>query len=555
MDTKDILKKIENNTIDYTLIGNHFFARTTSAPDKKAILSSMLNEQQFENIARVMHMGTIDKQYADNDISALNNEFINIDARYFTLLTEICAEILLDQTKLIPLCVCAYKSKVGSVLYKWLHTIEEFIYTKAQVDYDSVLDALTECDTDYVAYSGLLRADKGRTREVLLDRLLRAKNTNKIAIRKFLYQNKVDVFSVLAPIYDGLPAKERNDICKLLVLYKNNREVSSFLNNISKYEKSKAVHNSLNSPAIKQVDLDDIKVKVSNKYSFDSEYNCVTSFSSKAFAGSITIDQELNITASVKPSTPQEKKYLNARISSVTKDIEIKSDELKKMMVSSLRFTYSEFNERILKNDFTSLLASTLFFGVYKNGVLYDIIIIHNNKLNDLQNNDYTLPEDATIGVLHAIEIPSTHAHLKNLGVVQAFDQVNRKCYEPTEYEKSSNCIERINGTIISVKDFLANIRKYGYKILSRDRENVASNIGVVIEDTIMVLNFNGIDLTYKGTTITLLSARFYDLKNLVKVRGQIYLDNIISKSINTLSATTFSEFLYLLHKVGNIGV
>lgn len=550
MSASELKAKIDNNTIDMKDVGTIFFSDGFSNADKKTIIECFLASGRYEDLASVIHCGMISKQYHENSFNAHTTDFANINSLYFMKLEEICKASGVKSEDLIPLAVASLYAKQDTRLRGWVSGCKLYIENEALRDYEQCLMVVLETDYDYKAFSSMLKADCNKTIDFLVDQLLNGRNIKKMSIRKFLFSKNIPMLAKMSELYQSQDIKIRSEVVRLLVLYKNDPFVSKFLANVLQFDKSKSVRKIVESSNNSQ---HIIQFNDETFYRLDDNFNCILDFCDDEISGEIIIDSELNVKSSVSGKLSREsKKFVSYVRSQVESDLESKILEFENMMIYGATMEMQEFKEIIEIDPLSLVVASTLFFTVYKDGHMHEVVVVDEGVINDIDNEKFEVFEGAMIGVLHRIEIPKSYKFIKELNVKQPFNQIRRREFYPSSYEFNSNIIERLNGVTFLAGKLKGNFKKYGFKILNRDEDGYTSMAGVVIGSIICVLSFTKTDFKNKNEMINLLNAKFFDTKDVIKLRGQTYINNVPLISISQIKEKQFSEFMHLLFKVGN---
>jgi len=484
--------KIKKRTVSADAAGRAFFAQNVTSQEANAFLSAYLDDKRYEELAEAVHCGFINKEYNYSDYLTSRAGALDLDARYFHLLLEIARYAGFNDDKLIPLFAACFSALAGTYLGAWKKTAEAYLLNAAYRDFDRVLNLLTEFDPSYETYVVLMQADKKRTEEVLMERLLQGKNVNKTAIRRLLLQHKINVSHLFGADYKTKDVKTREAIVRLALLYKNDAGAAAFLESVKKTEP-----------------LGSIRRLIAGK--------AVGAAKSAPVVWSV--------------------------------------GEFEQMMINGGRFTVQEFRDKLDSDPVFYAIALELFFSVYTQDKLAGIVIVHGGKICDLENNETVLPEHSAVGVLHPLELPNQYEFLKRMSIAQPFCQILRPLFIPNAYETSSNVIFRMGGTVISAGVFRKNLKKFGFKLLYGLRDGAFDRAAVFMGDYACVQEFTPTDFSLKSQIVTLGEARFYHANDFISVHGKLYIEGVPTIRTRDLNPRMFSEFVYTLYQAGNVSL
>lgn len=225
------------------------------------------------------------------------------------------------------------------------------------------------------------------------------------------------------------------------------------------------------------------------------------------------------------------------------------------MMIDGKTFGAEEFCQSLASDPVFCAIAGDLFFSVYTNNALSNIVIVHNGEVCSLENAPIILKENARVGVLHPLELPASHEYLRRLSVTQPFPQAGRPVFIPGELETASNVVRRLEGTVISAGKLKKNLGDCGFRLLYGAKDNAFTRAAVFMNDCACVLEFSPTGFSAKGQVIILGNARFYHAADFIKVSGKLYIEGVPPIRTSDIPPRMFSEFLYTLYKAGNVGL
>jgi len=235
MQNAELIERIKNKSITADAAGRAYFSQNASDAETHAFFDAYLDESRHEELAAAIHAGFISKEYSHGDYLTARVGALELDARYFNLLLETAVSADFSEEKLAPLFAACFAARPGTVLSAWRKPAEAYLLNAAYRDYERVLNLLTAYDPFYEAYGVLMQADRKRTEEILIHRLLYGKNVRKSAIRKLLLRYRIDI----SQFFEGFAAQPppmREAVVRLALLYKNDAKASVFLKNAAAFE-------------------------------------------------------------------------------------------------------------------------------------------------------------------------------------------------------------------------------------------------------------------------------------------------------------------------------
>ena len=487
---EDLIEKIKKNSIDPETAGRAFFAGNFTDEETKTFLTAYLEAKRYEHLAAVIHCGFIHKEYNNSDYITSRTAEPDLASRYFHMLLELAASAEVGEAQFAPLLIACFSAPPGSYLHAWKKASETYLLKEAYRDYDRILTMLTTYDLSYNAYDILMQVDKNRTEELLKERLLYGKNIRKTAIRKLLLGYKIDVAYLFGADYKTKEIPMREAIVRLALLYKNDLKAAEFLASVKNTEPVAHIR------------------------------KLITSGENHASKGMGNADA---------------------------------AAYLEQMMIDSKRITPSEFYFKLEYDCEFAKSASSLFFSVYSFGRLIDIVIVHNGTVCNLENAETVIAENAEVGVLHPLELPTSDAYLKRLNIEQPFVQIRRPVFIPSDYEAASNVVSRLKGTVISAGEFRKNLKTFDFRLLHGSKEGVFDRAVAFLGDCACVLEFSPTDFADKKNIVMLGETKFYSAKDFISVRGNLYIEGVPSKRVSDIDPKRFSELLYVLYRAGNV--
>lgn len=121
--------------------------------------------------------------------------------------------------------------------------------------------------------------------------------------------------------------------------------------------------------------------------------------------------------------------------------------------LSTARFwEVQKWRALFVHNPVMHQFAVGLIWGIYEDGLLKDTFrYMEDGSFNTVEEEEYTLPESGTIGLVHPLELPQEliaawKEQLSDYEITQPVEQLNRSVYHVTEEEISAQKIMRFYG-------------------------------------------------------------------------------------------------------------
>lgn len=482
--TKEIVIKniLENGDLVET--GRQFFA--CSLEEIKDILLYLLKEQRFNQLTEIIECSLISKQYETSRYFA--RESSSLQSQYFCFTLELTERVGISEETLYPYVFSVFSAPQGSKRFGYIAAASSYICKKGYEDYDAMFTASIAFDKTSQSLDVLMQVDSGKTMDGVLDLLVYEKGINKPLYRKFLLRYKVDVLSYFSDSYAKAKLDVRVAIVRLLLLYKNDYNISIFLANLKSSEKSKI---------IKRI-----------------------------------LDKDGGIAESAK----------NTETDGVSRE-----EYFTNLIITGEELSLNQFN-KLLTNEYDEKFVNSLFFSVYSEAAMTGIVIVDNGKVLDLDNNPKSLPDNAIIKVLHPVELSGKYQYLKQLKIAQPLLQIHRPVYFPQELEIKSNCFSRQAGSVIGVGEFKERLKQTGFKILSRDNNNDARNAGKQFGEVFCVVDFGASNLKNDKGIINFGVVRFYRYNEIIKLKKQMYVEGARVMAVSELEQRVYSESIYSVY-------
>ena len=172
-----------------------------------------------------------------------------------------------------------------------------------------------------------------------------------------------------------------------------------------------------------------------------------------------------------------------------------------------------------VENPVMHQFAISLIWGVYENGKLQKTFrYMEDGSFNTADEEEYTLPDGADIGLVHPIELDTDvleawKQQLEDYEITQSIEQLSRPVYRLPAEQAQADALETAAGRILSALSLSGKLQGMGWyrgSVLDGGffhtfyREDPSVEIGVD-------LNFSGIGVGCEDEEITVFDAVFYD--------------------------------------------
>lgn len=158
-------------------------------------------------------------------------------------------------------------------------------------------------------------------------------------------------------------------------------------------------------------------------------------------------DDEVKATAAKKEFS-ELKKQIKATVQSQT-------NRLEKVLMNGRRWTVASWNKLFVENPIMHRFATGLIWGVYDGEKLTGTFrYMEDGTFNTVDEEEYTLPEQACITLVHPIELPEDvlsgwKEQLDDYEIVQPIPQLTAPIIVLEEKDTNGNKITRYNGSIV----------------------------------------------------------------------------------------------------------
>lgn len=191
-----------------------------------AVFLQLVNRKEYVRLAELISYATL--------------TLVNNASSYFAFMIQKAESFGLTVIDILPIVIKSAYAPNGSVLKAFEPDAHVYIQKMASSDFETVMKALDEHDAHYRFYIDLLNANRAKTVNHLLNKVLNSKGGNKTDMRRVL-RFCPEIVDILYDEYLKGDAKRRSDVTRLLVMFKSDYRVNQFLNEIVKNDKSVSV--------------------------------------------------------------------------------------------------------------------------------------------------------------------------------------------------------------------------------------------------------------------------------------------------------------------------
>lgn len=224
------------------------YARSLISGDRKSLISKIAEliasggQDDCEKIAAILSFSTVG---GDGDRDYYSARYgSSFDKRYLDLFIKLCKEGGIPESDYIKVLLAAGSADKSTALYRWNSAVNVYLTRRAAEDFNLVADYIDMYDRKYTKYDVLIRKKPMDALERLVAKVIYGKNVDKTAIRDVLMDHG-KLAAPLISLYNRSNAKERAAIARLLLLYKNDAKVKSFIEETIATDKSKTVRDVL----------------------------------------------------------------------------------------------------------------------------------------------------------------------------------------------------------------------------------------------------------------------------------------------------------------------
>ncbi|MEE5992081.1 MAG: DUF4132 domain-containing protein [Oscillospiraceae bacterium] len=151
--------------------------------------------------------------------------------------------------------------------------------------------------------------------------------------------------------------------------------------------------------------------------------------------------------------------------------IQSQKQRLEYVLLCPRTWTADGWKDLFIRKPIMHCFAIGLIWGVYEdNKLIQTFRYTEEGTLNTVDEDEYTLPENAVIGLVHPIEldedtISQWQEQLSDYEITQPFPQLSRPVYRLTDEEKKvgMDTLQRFSGNEIANMTLLSRMTKYGW--------------------------------------------------------------------------------------------
>ncbi len=171
-----------------------------------------------------------------------------------------------------------------------------------------------------------------------------------------------------------------------------------------------------------------------------------------------------------------------------------------------------------VENPVMHQFAISLIWGVYENGQRKETFrYMEDGSFNTVDEEEYTLPDEASIGLVHPIELEADtlaawRQQLEDYEIVQSIEQLSRPIYRLPAEQAQATALETVAGRVLNSLTLMGKLQGMGWyrgsvldsgEFYTFYREDPAVGVGVV-------LNFSGSFVGGDSSEVTVFDALFY---------------------------------------------
>lgn len=198
-----------------------------------------------EKIAEILSYMPVDGT-EDRNIFVRANSQERSGRRYLDLFLKVCKSKGLHEREYIHVPVFSAYARRGGELAGWSDAVDDWLYKRAQDNFDAVAEGIENCDKKLYKYGVLIKADKNRAITLLLNKAVHGKGMERSAAREAL-MSYPEIADSLFLLYENSDAHGRVSVVRALKAIKNDARVRSFLSDVAAKDKSKTVRDVANS--------------------------------------------------------------------------------------------------------------------------------------------------------------------------------------------------------------------------------------------------------------------------------------------------------------------
>ena len=223
------------------------------------------------------------------------------------------------------------------------------------------------------------------------------------------------------------------------------------------------------------------------------------------------------------------------------------------------KWTAGDWKKLFVRNPLMHQFAISLIWGTYKEGRLIQTFrYLEDGTFNTVEEDEYELPEDGLIGLVHPIEmekecIDAWKEQLSDYEITQSVEQLERPVFVLADSEKEQRTLERFGGKILNGLSLAGKLVGLGWSkgtpqdagvYYSYWRKDTEAGYGVE-------LLFSGAYVADENDEVTVYDAAFYKAEDVDKNCGGTTMRHKNNKmlKLDEVPARYMSEILYQLTK------
>lgn len=174
-----------------------------------------------------------------------------------------------------------------------------------------------------------------------------------------------------------------------------------------------------------------------------------------------------------KTDDPEQSKAANDAWKSLKKQLKTVVTNQKLRMEQALsterHWQTEKWKELYIKNPVMRQFAIGLVWGVYEDGGLAETFrYMEDGTFNTVDEEEYTLPENASIGLVHPVELSEEtlsawKEQLSDYEIVQPIEQLERPVFRVTEEEKDEKELTRFGGVVVNSLSLSGKLQNMGW--------------------------------------------------------------------------------------------
>ena len=149
--------------------------------------------------------------------------------------------------------------------------------------------------------------------------------------------------------------------------------------------------------------------------------------------------------------------------------IQSQKQRLEYVLLCPRTWTTEGWKDLFIRKPIMHCFAIGLIWGVYEGENLVQTFrYTEEGTLNTVDEDEYTLPENAVIGLIHPMELDAEtlsqwQEQLSDYEITQPFPQLSRPVYRLMDNEKKMDALQRFSGNEIANMTLLSRMTKYGW--------------------------------------------------------------------------------------------